>query len=321
MSNPRTDIVLDALERFPTLPTKTIARRILAAHGPMFDNNLEVVRSVLRYYEGKNGEKNRKARKRTNRIALPPTQRKKLSPYYLPEGLWLCLFDIHIPFHEPFAVEAAVKYGQKNGVTGVYFGGDAQDCDAISFWRSDRKRDFDKEVEDFVDFLDWIEKEFPKAKKVFKKGNHEQRLDRYYQTKAPELIGLVSDSMDTVLALEYRGIDTVDEGQKTYAGKLPVIHGHEIRKRATLVNPARTLFLATKSWALCGHYHRTSEHPERDIKGTYLTTWSVGCLCNLDPDYIPVGSNWNHGFCLINVEKGGNFEVINKRILPNGTVV
>jgi hypothetical protein len=104
------------------------------------------------------------------------------------------------------------------------------------------------------------------------------------------------------------------------AGKLPIFHGDEFRALSIAVNPARGLYLRAKTWALCGHYHNTSEHTPKDCHGTYLTCWSVGCLCDLSPDWNPYG-NWNHGFALIDIEKNGQFTVTNKRILSNGKVV
>ena len=71
---------------------------------------------------------------------------------------------------------------------------------------------------------------------------------------------------------------------------------------------------------MCGHCHTTSEHTDKNIQGAILTTWSVGCVCDLSPDYAPYG-NWNWGFALVDVEKNGNFTVENHRILPSGAVV
>ena len=42
------------------------------------------------------------------------------------------------------------------------------------------------------------------------------------------------------------------------AGKLPILHGHEINHIDRAVNPARGLFLKAKSWAACSHCHSTS---------------------------------------------------------------
>jgi len=173
-------------------------------------------------------------------------------------------------------------------------------------------------VELFIDFLDFIEQEFPSVKKVYKPGNHEYRLPRLYQSKVPDLIGLPLLAMDTVLSLEQRGYEFLEYNQKVMAGKLPIIHGSEIRFTSRAVNPARGLFLKAKSWAMCAHSHTTSEHTATNIRDEYLTTWSIGCLCNLHPDYWPLGNDWNWGCALVNVEKNGAFTVENKRILPNG---
>jgi hypothetical protein len=284
-------------------------------NGEYFDGDYEKIRSSVRYYRGSLGENSRHNKK--DIITIPRTLRNKRSPYNLNPGLWLLLYDIHVPFHEPKAIEAAIQCGKDKKVTGVLFPGDLQDCASVSHWQSTTKRDFDKELERFIDFLDFIEQEFPTEEKVWLPGNHEYRLDRYYQSKAPELIGMPLQAFDVVLALEQRKITRLEYQQIIMAGKLPIIHGHEF-KVSTAVNPARGLLLKAKTWAMCGHYHRTSEQPGKDLRGTLLTTWSVGCLCDLSPDYNPYGNDWNWGFALVNVEKSGAFEVENRRILPSG---
>lgn len=321
----RREIIVDALRRFESLPNRTIARYILQQHGSLFDGNLELIRDRIRYITNKQGAKHRarsgeRVLRDGKKLVLPKTWRTQRTPHKISPGRWLGLFDVHVPFHEPIPINAAIAYGKEHNVDGILFGGDLQDCEAVSFWKSSRRPKFDEEIEMLLDFLDFIDQEFPGIPKVWKPGNHEYRLPRYYQSKAPELIGLPLAAFDTVLSLESRGITMLDDYfQIIMAGKLPILHGHEVRiSRA--VNPARGLFLRTKSWALCGHCHTTSEHSTRDIGGTLITTWSVGCLCDLSPDYNPYG-DWNWGFCMIDVQKNGNFVVTNKRILPSGEVV
>ncbi|MDD5265154.1 MAG: hypothetical protein PHU43_10035, partial [Candidatus Bipolaricaulis sp.] len=288
----------------------------------IFDGNLENIRSSIRYYTGAQGEGHRKTNKHiiAHELRLPPTQRRARPPYRLESGLWLALFDAHVPFHELKPLEAAIKYGKDRNVDGLLLGGDTHDCASVSFWPTAIKRDFDKELESLLDFLDFLNREFPDKKKVYKRGNHEYRLDRYYQINAPELKGVGLDAMDDVYGLDERGYDVVDDKQMILAGKLPIFHGHEFQNISRAVNPARGLFLKTKSWAMCGHCHTTSEHTSKNIQGTLLTTWSVGCLCDLSPDYNPFGNDWSWGFALVNVEKNGDFEVVNKRVLPSGKV-
>jgi hypothetical protein len=60
------------------------------------------------------------------------------------------------------------------------------------------------------------------------------------------------------------------------------------------VNAARGLFNQAKHSAVKGDCHNTSENPEKDILGKIMTTYSVGCLCDLNPKWLPL-NKWNHG--------------------------
>jgi hypothetical protein len=102
-------------------------------------------------------------------------------------------------------------------------------------------------------------------------------------------------------------------------GKLPVVHGHEFRGGGG-VNPARWLFLRAVSTAMCGHFHRTSEHHEQGLDRRLHGVWSVGCACYLYPSYDP-NNKWNHGYALADVQRDGSFRVTNRRILRDGQVV
>lgn len=319
------DIVKNAIRRFHHLPTRTIARHILATHGDLFENNLEKIRSRIRYYVGKNGKYAKecvadKSLFRESTVDLPKTWRKTRNPYHLKEGLWLVLSDIHIPFHEPAPLEAAVQAGQAEGVDGVFLNGDVLDCAAVSYWPTAR-RDFNAEIEAGIDFFDWLIKEFPGKPIVYKPGNHEYRLPRYFTSKAPDLIETPYAAMDTVMGFEERGIEFLDYHQMVKAGKLPIFHGHEFRNITRAVSPARGLFLRAKTFAACSHCHNTSEHSPKNIHDELLTCWSFGCLCDLNPDYSPYGNDWNWGFGFVNIEKDGYFEVVNRRILSSGKVV
>jgi len=323
----KSKLVLDAVRRFTHLPDRTIARHLLNQHKGLFDNDLEKIRSSVRYYRGKNGEKSRATAEKKHSglftggpVKLPETWRLTRTNYDLPPGLWLILSDIHMPFHERVALEAAVQAGQAEKVDGILLNGDAWDCEALTFWPT-AHRDFNKELEDFIDFLDWLKLQFPTQKIVFKPGNHEFRLPRYFITHAPELAQSPVASMETVLGFEKRGIEFLDYFQIINAGKLPIIHGHEVPAIIRCVNPARGLFLRTKTFSACSHCHSTSEHSPKNIHDELLTTWSFGCLCDLHPEYSPYGNDWNWGFAFVNVEKNGDFEVLNRRILPNGKVV
>jgi len=659
-------IVRDAVRRFPNLPTLTLAKYVNERYGTYFENDLEAIRANIRYYRGQLGKKNRKAAKDkhlfTDKVALPPTWRGIKTDYKLKEGLWFVISDIHVPFHEPKAIESAFSAAQAEKVDGVLINGDLQDCSALSYWLT-ANRDFNAEVELVIDFLDFLRQEFPKQQIVYKPGNHEcfdteteiltkrgwikginlletdnvatlnintfeieyqrplkittypysgqmiritgtrtdlkvtpnhrllfrpsgsgkngkwriselgdihtgknrialpmagitrrkdyqmisddeikiaawiltdgnirrrgstgngirnrkinfparytiyqsekkvksitdildrlewkysiskerritkaicgkklktkplasyciyligeannlaevivptkdklpdwvnklsnrqftlflssvvdgdgsrhpsapktswmvygtksfldqlqgaalqygyrtsiseyrpdtwrlninpgyvthldnfawhitketymdqvwcatvpndtlvvrrngkvtitgnSRLPRYYITHAPELADSPLACMETLLGFEERKIEFLDYFQKVMAGMLPIIHGHEIRAISRAVNPARGLYLKAKTFCACSHCHTPSMHSAKDIHGNLLTTWSFGCLCDLEPDWNPFGNDWGWGFAFVNIEKDGSFEVVNRRILPNGSVV
>ena len=65
---------------------------------------------------------------------------------------------------------------------------------------------------------------------------------------------------------------------------------------------------------MAGHWHQTSEHAESTLGGRSIACWSTGCLCELHPPYMPL-NKWNHGYAIVDVTAGGNFQVQNKKII------
>jgi hypothetical protein len=320
----KSDIVRETISRLNNFPTRSIARYLLDTHGGLWDNDLEKIRHVVRYARGENGELSREINKNiipSNKdLKIPQTWRIKQTEYKLNPGKWLILSDLHVPFHEIIPLQAALEYGAAQKCTGIFINGDAQDCQAVSFWPSTRRKDFMAEVFAFIDVLDYMRQKFPMAEIIYKPGNHEYRLPRYYASHCPDLIGSPLAAMESIIDFEGRGIEFLDYFQVVMAGKLPILHGHEFRSVSRAVNPARGLALKAKTWAACSHFHTTSEHTSTNLKGEYLTTWSFGCLCDLHPEYNPFGNDWNWGAAIITIDEKGNFEVQNKRILPGGKI-
>ena len=50
-----------------------------------------------------------------------------------------------------------------------------------------------------------------------------------------------------------------------------------------------------------------------DMDGNVVTTYSIGALCGLAPDYLPY-NKWNHGFATIETDLDGEYEFRNLRI-------
>lgn len=313
---------------FPTKSTLTLAKILYGKYTESF-KNIESARSMIRGYRG---EISRGIRDKSK--VTPQSTPKTLNPYLLPEShshkkeafvlpksskKILLLSDIHIPYQDNEAIEAAVEYGIKNGVDTVYLNGDTLDFFGCSFHEKDaRKRPrMSEELEMGRQFLDWLRFKFPTQQIYFIPGNHCQRIERYLVVKAPELLGIDEFSLATLLRLGEKKIHWLDHKSKVYFGKLLVEHGDKMHG-AGGVNPARSLLLKFKRSTICGHFHRTSQANSKIYDGDIQMAWSTGCLCELEPGYMEVNEH-NHGAAIVEVFDNGNFKVNNFQII-NGKV-
>lgn len=255
--------------------------------------------------------------------ALPEPCVVPHEPYQVDgSGRWLVLSDLHIPYHDPATVRRAVAEAKRQDVTGVLLNGDVLDFYQVSKYSRDPSKPRVKaEVEKGREFFAWVRAEFPRARLIFKYGNHDERLALYLADRAPELFDLDDLQLDRLLRLADVGVEWVGDKRAVHLGRLPVFHGHEFRGGQG-VNPARWLFLQITSTGACGHFHRTSEHHEAGYDGRLHGVWSFGCACYLRPLYAP-NNKWNHGHGLVELHGGadGGFTVTSRRILRDGRVV
>lgn len=253
--------------------------------------------------------------------SLPDPISPKYEPYIVEQpGQWLILSDLHLPYHDPATITIAIEQARKRRVAGVLLNGDILDSHEISEHDKDpRAARYVEEIECGKQFLRWLRNQVPYAQIVLKEGNHEERLVRYIMSRAPAIFGLEGVSVPELLHCGDLGIEWVGDRRVIRLGALNVIHGHEYRGGISApVNPARGVYLRARSVVMCGHWHRTSEHHERDIRGRSEAAWSIGCACSLSPRYAPL-NNWNHGFALVHISKDG-FVVENKRVIQGRLV-
>lgn len=227
----------------------------------------------------------------------------------------LMLFDIHIPYHDITALHLAINYGVKSGCDTIILGGDFIDCYEISSFEKDKtKRSFKSELQLTKQFFSFLRFKFPKARIYAKMGNHEDRYERYIRKNASALDGIEDFELGNLLNFDKFGIDIIQSKQLARINSLAVVHGHEFGKSTfSPVNVARGLYMRSKSSAICGHSHQTSEHTEKDINGKLTTCWSVGCLSELTPEYAPF-AKYNHGFAVVTKRGKEGFNVQNFRI-------
>lgn len=254
---------------------------------------------------------------------LPASLGTDYSSYQIDtHGHWLILTDTHFPYHHTATIEQAVDRAKRDGAVGILLNGDVVDCHHLSnFDRDPSKPRYVQERDYLLQFLAYLRHHFPKARIVYREGNHEERLKRYLLRNAPELFGFSEMSFPNLMKLGDYGVEYVGDCRVVNLGKLHTIHGHEFKDRfgAAPVNPARKFFLQAKASVIGGHHHQPSEHQEPTISGKFVATWSIGCACDLHPQYKPL-NKWGLGFAMVDVASGGDFGVRNMRII-NGKAV
>jgi len=298
------------------MPTLKLARIVYNDNKLLF-TNVERVRDILRGIEGKRGKSNRRIIKQVenrplNPYNLPSSDETIYEPFKINAQRLLVLSDIHIPYHSVNSLTIAFDWAKKQKPDAILLNGDTLDFFGLSRYAKDpKKRSFSSELESFKDFITILKKTFD-AKIYFKIGNHEERYEHYLWMKAGELAGIDDFELGNIIKARAEGIEIIADKRIMKAGELNIIHGHEYFGSFSPVNIARSLFTKGKVSAMQGHNHQTSEHTEADMNGKITTTWSVGCLSELHPMYMPL-NKWNHGFAFIEID-GEDFQVQNKRI-------
>lgn len=326
-------VIDDALTAEPTVASTTLARRLYADHPELWPS-FNACYCAVRRLRGALGKLQRAkmshstmAERSTEEseacqrwgALIPDPAEKEVVWHKLPEGdgeptRWLIVSDMHIPYHSKLALELCLAHAEGN-CDGVLILGDLIDCYHLSrFERDPRKRHQKAELDATKQFLDAIQEGLQPRRIVLKEGNHEARLERYLIAKAPELLEVGGVDWDTWLELPKRGIVRIPEQCPIEHHQLSLIHGHEWGNRfSSPVNPARGAFLKAHDCLVEAHGHRPSLHTEDTLRGRPITCWSLGCLCDLNPRYRPLGNKWRHGFAYL--DAGSQWRVWNHSIV------
>jgi hypothetical protein len=320
------EIAQDYLKRFPQVGALTLAKKIFLEN-PNIYTDLEHVRSTIRYYIGQKGKFNFKSIKSNpqfvrpsraiNPFEIPESEAELWMPFHIPERFnsGLIFSDNHFPYHDVQAHNSMLEYTVAHKkINFILVNGDALDCYQGSKYMKDlRKRSISNEIWMWIEFLHILYNTFPGVKIFWKLGNHEERLENYLKTQAPILLDMEEFKLGNIIKIREVEDVTVIEKQVIYAGRLPIVHSHEFaNKSSSQVNPARGLFMKSLSSVMGAHSHVTSSHSETDINGKLMSTFSIGCLADLHPEYARL-NRWNHGFAFIETE-GLEFSVENMKI-------
>ena len=316
------DLIRHSLKLNPKIPNRTLARAISQQTNGIY--TVEQVRGGVRYIRGRMGEKKRKCA--SDKSMFIPLEKKLWNPYDVPKAAktkedfifkpydlpaknngvalanGLLLADFHFPYHENDAINTALEFGDKRKINFIIIDGDLLDFYQLSrFQKNPLKRNASDEIEMVKEFFTSLRKHFPKALIIYKYGNHEDRWEKWWWQHAREMGDVFSRSLNKELELEKFGIVSVSSTDIIRHKELNIAHGHElVRGMGNQVSPSRTAYLRAKEIVAVAHFHRESTNSVMTMGGKLVTTWSIGCLCDLHPDWMPF-NDWCHGFALLQV--------------------
>lgn len=315
-STSKAQIARDLIKKFPHQSKRELGKMLYKLNPAVFKDE-EDGRYHIRGVTHSIG-KNRITAKAHEYKGLPKGIKNDFTPHVLKPGKYGILSDVHIPYHDEKAIQIALDRLNREGIKNIILNGDIIDCYQLSrFEKIPSLPSIKEEFQMFRDWLTYLSKHF---NVVYKLGNHCERWEKYMLQKAPELFDLEILSWDFMIHQWWNlpKVQIVNNKRIMTAGKLNIMHSHEFGNSIfSPVNPARGFFLRAKANVLGSHHHQTSEHIERDLNGKIIGTWSIGCLCDLQPQYMPI-NKWNHGFAIVEHD-GEDFEVLNLKII-NGKV-
>ena len=223
----------------------------------------------------------------------------------------LVLPDLHIPHHDPAALDCVLQAYNYLKPQEVVVLGDWLDCEQFSshpkssFAEVRAHRFFEDELEPCIDVLNKLQKFGNKL--VFVEGNHEQRIERWSLSLGNRL------GQDIYKMISpYRNLA---EGRKKFvwvpyksqlahyeiAPDLWALHGWSFAKSAARIHQDRAVSVSV----VYGHTHRQQSEARRDpATGRVLKAWSPGCLSKLQPLYAQnTPTSWVQGFSIVYVGK------------------
>lgn len=214
--------------------------------------------------------------------------------------------DAHVPYEDKRAWELVMKVGRALKPKHLVCMGDLADFYSVSAHSKspERAHRLDWEIETTnhrIDQLDAIKA----SNKLYIAGNHEDRLRRYLESKAPELFGVVD--IPTLFSLKNRGWKYTPYREFTQLGKLYLTHD-------VGVSGPYAVFRAASKFqhsVVTGHTHRIAYEVSGDATGDRKVAASFGWLGDVNQaDYmfkISANTSWSLGFGVGYLDKKTGF--------------
>ena len=223
------------------------------------------------------------------------------------------LSDIHAPYHNKKELVTAIKTCVADRCDAIVLNGDVCDFYVGSKFMTDpRKRDLVYEREAVCDILSNIRRALPRARIIFKKGNHDERWFKHICTSCPDFLDLPELSLEALFRLKEYKVEMIPDRRQISVEDWNILHGHELGNMySNPVGPARTYWTRTMCNTIAGHLHRPDSYTAISPVTRQMTrVVTSACLCDIYPDYAPM-NGWRHGFVRLDRAKSGRVTIKN----------
>ena len=220
-------------------------------------------------------------------------------------------FDIHYPYQDKKSIDILTDITEDLQPDTFILGGDSLDFNCISFFNNGKPRrvanqTLGKDYKGFqMNILDKIENVLPSnCKKVFIKGNHENRIEiykDYYPNVADGIIEIENNlNLDDWKIIEYNNYYKINKDTIILHG----IYHNEYHSKKHLDTYGCNVYY--------GHNHNYSVYSRQTpVDKTPKRAISIGCLCNLNPHYRKdMPNNWIKQILILYNENGKLYDNI-----------
>lgn len=220
--------------------------------------------------------------------------------------------DSHFPYHDPATLAIVAKVTQDVRPDILVHVGDLLDCYALSRFDKDPERmgSLQSEINLGAQHLGEMARLAPNARRVYKEGNHEDRLRKILWSLPQQASALTrltnvrhALTWPALLRLDLSGWEFDPYQGQTGEGLLPkmlVRHGTVVRKWSGA--SARGEWEHAGHSGASGHVHRLGFFMHRKHDGGAHFWCETGCTCTIDPEYMTF-PDWQQGFCVITCDK------------------
>jgi len=237
----------------------------------------------------------------------------------------LIIPDCHIPYQDEAAYNLMLRVAKDFRPNEVVILGDFADFYSVNLHGKSPNQEhiLNNEIIEVNKKLGELSMLFKKARKVFIVGNHEHRLERYIEQKAPELFN--TTTLEKILSLKSFKVVPYSPNQKYNVLGTKLIARHEPLAGGNYA--ARSTVAKAMKSVIFGHIHSIQEHQVVTIDGENHRGISCGWLGDSSHkvmQYVKGHHQWTHGFSLVTVHDGDFFNetvhIINGKCRANGRI-